>query len=513
MRLLAGSWDRYRRLPKALRWLLMGFTFLLSIWIGLDLYGRARLAHFQNHWAECGDELRWHKQKEPEIDPEENFFEAPLLVELREYAEGKRVSYRLEKLDPRLIRGLSLRPYFYLLGLAQHDLPNPPGDLVSVELALTPRDPHESENAQEILDALQPLKPILEELALAAERPKSECTLPPIDDPAFDDVVLSLNDLNEDATLFSLRARTHLQVGNTDAAFKDFVTTQRLAAHLTEEIPLLWDYEPILGTIVQIREVLWEGLNLHGWNDDQLSQLSQLLRKIQLQVIPSKQLKQELVGVDTFYRLMGGDLGFRHSKGKIDPKFTFKLDQLPKADPTAVREWMNQNLRATVYRLAPPGVFHLAIYDSQHPLVEELIAPNFLPNADIQYEHLLALEHRLSAAKDGTGFIPANDYLRFYSQTIRIGIMIQQTLDLAQIAIALERYHLANGNLPADLSDLVPQFIAEIPRDRYDLTRPVSVRHDSERGIYIIYSVAEDQIDDGGMAVRDLIWQLGSAPK
>ena len=91
--------------------------------------------------------------------------------------------------------------------------------------------------------------------------------------------------------------------------------------------------------------------------------------------------------------------------------------------------------------------------------------------------------------------------------------MIQQTLDLAQIAIALERYHLANGNLPADLSDLVPQFIAEIPRDRYDLTRPVSVRHDSERGIYIIYSVAEDQIDDGGMAVRDLIWQLGSAPK
>ena len=63
-------------------------------------------------------------------------------------------------------------------------------------------------------------------------------------------------------------------------------------------------------------------------------------------------------------------------------------------------------------------------------------------------------------------------------------------------AIALKRYELRHGKLPASLEALVPEFLAAAPYD-YMNAKPLRYRSGSDRS-YVIYSVGEDGKDDGG---------------
>ncbi len=70
----------------------------------------------------------------------------------------------------------------------------------------------------------------------------------------------------------------------------------------------------------------------------------------------------------------------------------------------------------------------------------------------------------------------------------------------ARMAIAAERFRLVEGRLPESLDQLVPLYLAEIPIDPFDALSMKFARNES--GI-IIYSVAEDGVDDGGLVARD----------
>jgi len=86
---------------------------------------------------------------------------------------------------------------------------------------------------------------------------------------------------------------------------------------------------------------------------------------------------------------------------------------------------------------------------------------------------------------------------------------------LATTAIALERYHLRYGHYPPDLNALVPDLLQGVPRDPAD-GAPLRYRPTSENG-YLLYSVGEDLVDDGGNPLKpeakgaggNLWWGLG----
>jgi hypothetical protein len=61
--------------------------------------------------------------------------------------------------------------------------------------------------------------------------------------------------------------------------------------------------------------------------------------------------------------------------------------------------------------------------------------------------------------------------------------------------VAVERYRLATGRLPATLDELVPRFLAAVPLDPYD-GQPLRLRATDE-GL-TIYSVGPDGQDNGG---------------
>jgi hypothetical protein len=66
---------------------------------------------------------------------------------------------------------------------------------------------------------------------------------------------------------------------------------------------------------------------------------------------------------------------------------------------------------------------------------------------------------------------------------------------VARTALAVERYRLETGRLPARLDDLVPAFIDTVPHDPFD-GRPLRyVRR--QRG-YVVYSIGRDRTDDDG---------------
>ena len=66
-------------------------------------------------------------------------------------------------------------------------------------------------------------------------------------------------------------------------------------------------------------------------------------------------------------------------------------------------------------------------------------------------------------------------------------------------AVAVERYRLANGHWPDRLDDLVPAYLSKIAIDPFD-GQPLRFRRLKD-GV-IIYTVGEDQKDDGGQRIR-----------
>jgi hypothetical protein len=72
----------------------------------------------------------------------------------------------------------------------------------------------------------------------------------------------------------------------------------------------------------------------------------------------------------------------------------------------------------------------------------------------------------------------------------------QTSTDHAALACALERYRLANGNVPEKLDALVPQFIAQLPNDLIT-GEPYKYRR-TDNSQFILYSVGWNEIDDGG---------------
>jgi hypothetical protein len=83
----------------------------------------------------------------------------------------------------------------------------------------------------------------------------------------------------------------------------------------------------------------------------------------------------------------------------------------------------------------------------------------------------------------------------------------QTLINEAQIACALERYHLAHNEYPETLDALVPQFIEKLPHDiiggkplHYRRTDdPPSQGSGAARGKFLLYSVGWNETDDDGL--------------
>jgi len=73
---------------------------------------------------------------------------------------------------------------------------------------------------------------------------------------------------------------------------------------------------------------------------------------------------------------------------------------------------------------------------------------------------------------------------------------VEVSRQLIVTAIALQRYNLAHGTYPVDLTALVPQFLPNLPSDPVD-GKPLRYRPNAD-GTFLLYSVGEDGEDNSG---------------
>ncbi len=78
----------------------------------------------------------------------------------------------------------------------------------------------------------------------------------------------------------------------------------------------------------------------------------------------------------------------------------------------------------------------------------------------------------------------------------------------ARTAMAAERYRLATGQFPAQLTDLVPGYIDAVPSDPFAIGQPLKLATTADR--IVTYSIGEDRRDNGGDARRDGTRNRGS---
>ena len=99
---------------------------------------------------------------------------------------------------------------------------------------------------------------------------------------------------------------------------------------------------------------------------------------------------------------------------------------------------------------------------------------------------------------------PANaDFHSLLSQEVRTMsavfnkvMRIETAKQVTVTAIALKRYQLQKGKYPASLVSLAPGFVTAVPVDPVD-GEPLRYRLNRD-GTYLLYSVGENGVDDGG---------------
>lgn len=72
--------------------------------------------------------------------------------------------------------------------------------------------------------------------------------------------------------------------------------------------------------------------------------------------------------------------------------------------------------------------------------------------------------------------------------------------DLTKLAFALAAYRADHGAYPGKLADLIPKYIANIPKDRFN---DGDLHYSLQGGGYLLYSVGPNGRDDGGRNTAD----------
>lgn len=271
-------------------------------------------------------------------------------------------------------------------------------------------------------------------------------------------------------TLLQLRAVAELEAGQTPQAFADLQLGFRLSDSIREE-PILIDHLVRVATLGMDLQGVREGLARHAWSEAQLAELGQYLGGVDL----LKELQHALRGERA---CAIGDFNYLRRQG-----FKFNPDEFPGDLPG-------------ILCLMPGGWFYqnmltIARWDQEFLL--DAVAPQ-------QHRVFPDLSDRGDLAVAGMRTTPDNLLAKLLMPALgkasAKSARMQTYVDAARVACALERFRLANGQLPDALAALAPRFIARIPNDVI-AGQPLRYRKTPDGG-YLIYSIGWNQKDDGG---------------
>jgi len=338
--------------------------------------------------------------------------------------------------------------------------------------------------AQDVLLALSKFDPVVEDLRAAATLPASRFPLEyDKDDPAA--ILLPhLAAMKRSSQLLQLRAIAELQNGQSEKAFADVKLTLRLADAIRTE-PFIITHLVRIAILQITLQPIWEGLAEHRWSDVQLAALDAELAKLDFLADYEFTVRSE----PAFHIRL---IDYLEQKRSRYQEFVSLFSNNNQHD----EDVLNNFPATAIFYLAPKGWFDqnkIALVQRRQkwdaPIVDD-------PQQTVSPKLVLASE----AAQSKTTYSPFNFFARLegflynYAQKVA---REQTAVNLARVAIALERFRLAHGNFPDTLDALAPQFLEKIPHDVIG-GQPLIYRR-TDDGQFVLYSVGWNETDDGGV--------------
>ncbi len=294
------------------------------------------------------------------------------------------------------------------------------------------------------------------------------------------------------AQTFASRAQCYLLLGQPEKALPELTLVHDLCRIL--EKPPTGQPMTLVEAMINVAitglyvSTIQEGFRLHAWQEPQLAALQAQLKNINLPPYVADALKMEMVAGTYLIEKVPADkiadmvnYGWSPSAKKPITFWTRLGNPMYLFLKFSPRGWIYQNM-ATVAGLES---MNLDVFD----LGKGTVSPRFSSEANRQTEKVL--QHRTLfnfwAAICVPNFAKADQTLAF-NQTLA---------NQAQIACALERYHLAHGSYPETLAALEPAFIEKLPPDLIG-GQPLHYRR-TDDGQFVLYSVGWNETDDGGL--------------
>jgi hypothetical protein len=363
------------------------------------------------------------------------------------------------------------------------DLPAMAG---SLRTKLAPRRNWASTNVGAmVIDWMQPLEADYAELRMAARRPYSQLRFAATNAEVPD--LPNYVAFRVLAQQFGVLATAHLEAGESQLALDDLRVNFALSRAL-EDQGLLVSYMIAVAidglTIGQVAH----GLRARRWNEEQLVELDRMLEAIDLPA--------------SFPRVI------RSERAAANQQFGESLPPVMIGDvlPISLSAWEQK-----FERFRPEG-WVLRAQATYNELVQETYIPLYEPDTGLA--HKPALTRLLSRAEElASSWHPRDRFVasmipNFY-RVFETVAKHQTWINQARLAIAIERYRLKHGRLPAALAEVAPAFIAEPPRDliggealRY---RRLTDEH------FLLWSVGWNEVDEDGAVAEahdkgDWVW-------
>jgi hypothetical protein len=269
-----------------------------------------------------------------------------------------------------------------------------------------------------------------------------------------------------------LRAVADLADNRNTEAFADTTLLLQLNDSLRDQPFLISQLVRI--AILQIAlQPIWEGTINHEWTDQQLAQIDSELAKLDFLADYQYAVRGERVcAIQSF------------ENQRLTRKYEF-VD--------------NDGRTNTVsYKYMPAAFFY------QNELnVARLDQDWALPLVDTNAhtaspEKLQQANHYVQSQRGPFSPYKTTSFSTFLSvgPSVRRFAFAQAAVDLARVACALERYHLAHGQYPDTLDALAPQYLDKVPNDIIG-GQPLHYQRTTD-GKFLLYSIGWNEKDDGG---------------
>jgi hypothetical protein len=467
--------------------LTIGLLFLEENW-------RARTA-----WERCRQELTSQGEKldassfiPPPVPDAENLAMAPLLAPLNDYVKDPKSGAEVPR-DPAAVEQLKS---VNLTKLNVHSKPMPLlggwqlGKRTRLEdwqdwlLDTPPRNAMPSGQAgKDVLAALDKYSAQLAEFSVAAQRPLARFPLQY--EKGFAIPIRHSAVLMGFAGVYRLRALAELETGDSEAAFRDVKTLDRIAAALQPE-PLLISHLVRTSVISYVPQVLWEGIAQHRWSEDQLKTMQQMLSGIDLIADHQRVVRGERGLLNSYY----DKLREKHSpRSAMIPEASGIQDLRPRS------EWW-------VLNILPQNALLYQNQVWQNRWLQELVLPVFDASTGRVYPRRQAAAEEIQRQTQTTPYnFLAKLALPVYPSISMRTAATEVVLREAIVACALERFRLKRGGYPETLRELLPDYLSQPVQDIFSDEALLYRREGG--GSYILYSVGWNATDDGGAVATE----------